>query len=114
MPDSYGQPPNKSLFSWRRMRADLRNTLFRFVEKLFATDDGQKILDRNLRNVISRRNLARSASLSLDEQPYADLGRPFGPKSAAMRRDAIIITARFRTGSTLLWNLFRHIPGTTA
>ena len=31
-----------------------------------------------------------------------------------MRNDVIIITARFRTGSTLLWNLFRNIPGHTA
>lgn len=28
--------------------------------------------------------------------------------------DPIFITARFRTGSTLLWNLFRHLPATTA
>lgn len=26
----------------------------------------------------------------------------------------MIITARFRSGSTLLWNLFRHIPGCTS
>ncbi|HEV3006806.1 MAG TPA: sulfotransferase, partial [Pirellulales bacterium] len=33
---------------------------------------------------------------------------------ACRRDDVIFITARFRSGSTLLWNLFRHVPGCTA
>jgi hypothetical protein len=31
-----------------------------------------------------------------------------------MRQDVIFITARFRTGSTLLWNLLRNVGGCTA
>jgi len=36
--------------------------------------------------------------------------------AAAATGDAppVFITARFRSGSTLLWNLFRHMPGITA
>src|SRR5262249_12587557 len=30
------------------------------------------------------------------------------------RGDAILITARFRSGSTLLWNIFRHVDGCVA
>jgi hypothetical protein len=46
--------------------------------------------------------------------PYADLG-PFPEASSAKTRSPpIFVTARFRTGSTLLWNLFRHLDGVTA
>jgi hypothetical protein len=48
----------------------------------------------------------------LEEQPYPNL-----PTSANLRQcgnEAIFITGRFRSGSTLLWNIFRQIPGYTA
>ncbi|MBI3864412.1 MAG: sulfotransferase [Planctomycetia bacterium] len=45
---------------------------------------------------------------------YAELGRTQAPSAACMRSDAVIITARFRTGSTMLWNLFRNVQGCTA
>jgi hypothetical protein len=38
--------------------------------------------------------------------PYVDLGKP-GPQPNY--QGTIFITARFRTGSTLLWNIFRHV-----
>lgn len=44
--------------------------------------------------------------------PYGGLGRP--TENATRGTDAIFITARFRSGSTMLWNLFRHVPGCTA
>ena len=37
-----------------------------------------------------------------------------GRRAEPRRRPPIFITARFRTGSTLLWNIFRHIEGCTA
>jgi hypothetical protein len=52
--------------------------------------------------------------LSTDEQPYPDLGKANPLSRASMRDDVILITARFRSGSTLLWNLFRNLPGHTA
>jgi hypothetical protein len=45
--------------------------------------------------------------------PY-DLGASIFPAQPAQREDVIIITGRFRSGSTLLWNLFRNIDGMTA
>jgi hypothetical protein len=37
------------------------------------------------------------------------------PRSgAASRDDLVIVTARMRTGSTVLWNLFRNMTGVTA
>jgi hypothetical protein len=46
------------------------------------------------------------------ETPYAELA-PVAP--AVSRQPApIFVTGRFRSGTTLLWNLFRNIPGSTA
>ncbi|MEJ2756666.1 MAG: sulfotransferase, partial [Gammaproteobacteria bacterium] len=35
-------------------------------------------------------------------------------ESVSKRDDIVFITGRFRSGSTLLWNLFRHLPDFTA
>ncbi len=45
-----------------------------------------------------------------DYPELAGGGNPTGPEAIA----PIFITARFRSGSTLLWNLFRRTAGTTA
>ncbi|MCF7980662.1 MAG: sulfotransferase [Pseudomonadales bacterium] len=39
--------------------------------------------------------------------PYYDINKETQEKN---RKQAIFITGRFRSGSTLLWNIFRHIP----
>lgn len=49
--------------------------------------------------------------------PYADLGHR--EQSAAGSRGwggrhPVFVTGRFRSGSTLLWNLFRHVSGVTS
>ncbi|WP_231749952.1 sulfotransferase [Tautonia plasticadhaerens] len=46
--------------------------------------------------------------------PYNDLGRPANRARATGRDDIIFVTGRFRSGSTLLWNLFRNVEGVTA
>ena len=46
--------------------------------------------------------------------PYAGLMKNNLNSRISRRDDAIFITARFRSGSTLLWNLFRHVDGMTA
>jgi hypothetical protein len=46
----------------------------------------------------------------LGRRPYADLT----PCASSPRRPAIFVTGRFRSGSTLVWNLFRHTPGVVA
>lgn len=53
-------------------------------------------------------------NLPLGDQPYADLASPASPSANSLRDDIVFITARFRTGSTLLWNLFRNLPDVTS
>jgi hypothetical protein len=62
--------------------------------------------------------LTTAANLELKDiqgaRPYPDLGGLGAPSRTSYRSDAVFITGRFRSGSTLLWNLFRHAGGFTS
>jgi len=107
--------PIHERISWLgRLRWMMRGRLFHFLERLSSTDDAKAIQVSALRNVVPRRPALDGSGLPVADQPYADLGRTQQQSAASQREDVILITARFRTGSTLLWNLFRNIPGHTA
>jgi hypothetical protein len=93
------------------LRGRLRRGLFRFLEKLATTDEAKAIQAATLGNLLTRRPSV-TGILGPSANPYPDLGRP--QHSAVPPQNPIFITARFRTGSTLLWNLFRHVPNCTA
>lgn len=99
-------------FAWLGpVREPVRNAALRFVRQLLATDEGRRILVEAL----PERRAHDRPRVSLEAWPaehaYRDLGRA---ANGASRPAPIFITARFRTGSTLLWNLFRHVDGCTA
>lgn len=52
--------------------------------------------------------------LTYQPPPAADGAPPDQPAPLDPARAPLFISARFRSGSTLLWNLFRHTPGCTA
>lgn len=60
-----------------------------------------------------RQLITRDIHSTIDSSPYADLGQPVRT-APHDEKITIFITARFRTGSTMLWNLFRHVPACTA
>ncbi len=93
-----------------RVREALRRRFFRLLERAARTDDGRRIAAECLQGLTCRNLAAVGAGAGVS--PYSDLGRA----SAEPDRPAapIFITARFRSGSTLLWNLFRHVEGCTA
>jgi hypothetical protein len=97
-----------------KLRNKVRAGFFRFFARLANTDDAKFIQASMLRNLLSQRPALASIGMQGDAKPYPDLGNPEQQSRSTGRGDVIIITARFRTGSTLLWNLFRHIDGCTA
>jgi hypothetical protein len=94
-------------------RQGLRDRLFRFLSRVANTDDGRAIQAASLGNLLPRKPKLDGKGLRPQDQPYPGLGTASGSR-AAKREDVIFITARFRSGSTLLWNLFRNIDGCTA
>lgn len=102
-----------SLLGW--LRKPLRKALFSFLRKLAETDDARSIAAQTLQGLLPGQ---REALLGDDawtgEVPYPDLGTHPRRDLTCQRTDIVFITARFRTGSTLLWNLFRHVNGVTS
>ncbi|HEX8201011.1 MAG TPA: sulfotransferase [Isosphaeraceae bacterium] len=94
------------------VRGRLRDAFFDLLRKTARTDDARRILAEMLKGV-----LARPAAVLDSPEPrpiYPELGRARPTGESSSRTDIVFITARFRSGSTLLWNLFRHLPGCTA
>ena len=96
------------LLGWFRNR--LRNALFGVGRGVAATDDGRDMLVDALDGVYAGRP-CRVEGLAGQPAPYTGLGEAAPPSGGA---GTIFITGRFRSGSTLLWNLFRHLNGFTA
>lgn len=87
------------------MSGALKNAAVRVFLKFFRHRDVMQESDRQylLRN-------RRVPTLEKLDPPYGDVGR--APTEST--DPALFITGRFRSGSTLLWNLFRHMDGCTS
>lgn len=97
----------------RGIRNQLRDKFFRTWQQAFRTDDGKAAAVEPLKGLLN--GFPKFLAPAVDAAPpYADLGRAEGDGRTSLRDDILFITARFRSGSTLLWNLFRHAPGCTS
>lgn len=89
------------------LRPPLRAAAFKTLEQTLGTDDGRKILADALKGIATPPVVP---TLTAVPPEYPELGRaPSGAET-----NAIFVTGRFRSGSTLLWNIFRHVPACTA
>lgn len=94
------------------MRNFGRRLFFGFLEKVASTHDARVIWSRTLKGQLGWRPAVPFRNC--DAHPYPDIG-PVSSNGRPRCEDApIFITGRFRSGSTLLWNLFRNIEGMTA
>jgi hypothetical protein len=98
---------------YSRVRPRLRQAVFDFVRRICETEDGREILAYSLRGLLAGRpQLALDTALA-EPVPYPDLAR-FEAADAPAGPAPIFVTGRFRSGTTLLWNIFRHIDGCTS
>jgi hypothetical protein len=88
----------------------MRNEFFDVWNKACATDDGKQAVAGSLGDLLDWRPHDVNSDV-LGESPYGEVGRKAESRLTCERDDIIIVSARFRSGSTLLWNLFRNIPG---
>jgi hypothetical protein len=98
-----------------RLRTAARSRVLDVLQRALSTDDGRSAARRAILDAP-----VRSVDPGLREQQrvpteYSELASPPGEgSSTASRSDIVLISARFRSGSTLLWNLFRNAAGFTA
>ncbi len=111
MPSTENRPLHERYRFLGWLRRPFRALFFGMARRWAATDEGRDTIHESLAGVHDTRprDLDR---LPLDAAPaYADLGTA---PAATDGEGTIIISGRFRSGSTLLWNLFRHMSGFTA
>ena len=88
----------------RRWRLAARRPVYRLLEHFLATDEGRRVLSGLVRG------FAPPTPVALPPPPYTTgLASP-----ATTGGPPVFITARFRSGSTLLWQVFRNVRGATA
>lgn len=92
----------------------LRSAFFRLLRHLATIEDTRVIFTELLRQQSADVVVPELALYDDQQTPYPELDQSVQSRAAAERDDVVFITARFRTGSTLLWNLFRHLPEVTA
>ncbi len=89
------------------LRHSFRSALFTILDQSFRTDEGKRILGDVMKGITP----VAMPLLQVKTQPYANLGRA---PDQIPTSSTIFITGRFRSGSTLLWNIFRHVPNCTS
>lgn len=100
-------------FSWLgRVREPLRRFSLSFLRRLLATDEGRRLIVETLPGERAHDAPRPAVSEWPPHRAYPELGR--AAAVASTKPAPVFITARFRTGSTLLWNLFRHVDGCTS
>jgi len=74
------------------------------LRQVFETDDGRRVLGDALEGLTISGEVP---PVGAEPAPYPELPVPTPDRSGP----PIFISGRFRSGSTLVWNLFRHVPG---
>jgi hypothetical protein len=98
----------------RWLRQKLRNALFAVVRRIAQNPEGRDILVKSLEGVHAGREIQPEGFDSSLPTPYSDVAGEPRHDPVLDGEGAVIITGRFRSGSTLLWNLFRHMTGFTS
>jgi hypothetical protein len=114
MPSRHTPPLQERIPPLGWLRHALRRGFFHVFRQAAATDDGREIAAAAVRDLLAARPDVLAGLADFAETPYEELGGPGAEGPPAPRGDAVFITARFRSGSTLLWNLFRNVPGCTS
>ncbi len=96
------------------IREQLRSRFFAFLRRVLATDDAREMLFALRQESNGGRPAVEMEKLDGGALPYADLGPAEAAPAMAPASGPVFITGRFRSGSTLVWNLFRHVPGVTS
>jgi hypothetical protein len=97
-----------------RLRNQARGLFFGVLRHLATLGDSRDLFAELLR---SQHAVPPPAELLAHGQlaaPYPELRRGWCEDRICCRPDVIFVTGRFRSGSTLVWNLFRNLPAFTA
>lgn len=97
-----------------RVRTGLRRGFFASLRHIASIDETRQLFS-SLLYVQNATRLPSELSASCDIRvPYPEFQRESARQRTCLRSDIIFVTGRFRSGSTLLWNLLRNVSGVTS
>src|SRR5207249_2845626 len=106
-------PLNERIATIGWLRRKIRRLFFATIERALQTADGKAILAAALAGHLRRLALPRGCDEDV-HRLYPELPLQAERLDRRAVKRPIFITGRFRSGSTLLWNLFRHVEGITS
>lgn len=100
-------------YLWK-VRNFFRSRFFNFLRHLAGIDDCRAILVNLVREQVGYPKPRELSEVQAIDPPYPEIGHRGKSDRTCLRSDIIFVTGRFRSGSTLIWNLFRNIPNITS
>lgn len=97
---------------WLRNR--LRDLFFSSLRHVATIRESRDMFAELLRNQNAPPPAPELSSARQWVPPYPELRRAWREDPVCRRSDVIFVTGRFRSGSTLVWNLFRSLPAFTS
>lgn len=98
-----------------RLKQKLRQMMLKALRRALHSAEGQRILTDSLSGLLAPPPQVSTDSWLQVSHEYPDLPvTTHSSTNSSSLTEPIFITARFRSGSTLLWNLFRNLPECTA
>ena len=95
-----------------------KNKIFRIIigllKRVYEKPDGQRLLFYSMPYMKEVRSRLFIDDISNYADPYRHARDGAGRDDVINNENVTFITGRFRSGSTLLWNIFRDIPDTTS
>ena len=99
---------------FKRVRESIRSGFFGSVRHVANIDDTRRILTDALHVQPDIGCVRELAACQLLDAPYPELRQEPESRLTPAARRPLFVTGRFRSGSTLLWQLFRALPGATS
>lgn len=105
---------SKHNYLYREIKKLLRSRFFDVLQYLLTKEECKDILISIMHEQIGYLKHVELLEVLEIAPPYADLNSNRKLDKTCLRSDIVFVTGRFRSGSTLIWNLFRNIPGVTS
>ena len=100
---------------YRALYQQVKSIVFHFLRRVGNTSEARVIAHNVLKDLLSWQPHLIAEIEYISPSSYPELGQAKSEeRPSSLRDDIVIIVARFRSGSTLLWNIFRHLDGCTA
>lgn len=95
------------------LKRTFRDGVLHVLRRALATGEGRDMIAESVRGLQRPDKDLDFAAVAALRVRYPDLGA-FAAAEEPTSRQPVFVTSRFRSGSTLLWNVFRHTSGCTS